>query len=304
MSLLVVGSVAYDGIETPHGKCDRILGGAGTYVGLSASFFTKVNLVGIVGDDFADEDEAVLREHDIDVAGVEKVAGKTFYWSGVYSKDMNERTTKTTELNVFADFDPKLPDAYRSTPYVFLANIHPTLQRSVYRQAKKPKFVGGDTMNFWIEGTPKELAATIKDWDFILINDSEARQLSGEHNLRRAAEKIRAMGPETVVIKRGEYGAILFRPEGYFIAPGLLLETVFDPTGAGDCFAGGFMGFLAEQGVTNMDKATHRQLRKAMIYGSVMGSFCCEQFGVGRLRTLTREDIDERFAEFRRFTEF
>ena len=304
MSLLVVGSVAYDGIETPHGKCDRVLGGAATYVGLSASFFTKVNLVGVVGDDFAPEDEAVLREHEIDVEGVEKVAGKTFYWSGVYSKDMNERKTLTTELNVFADFDPKLPKTYRSSPYVFVANIHPSLQRSVYKQAKKPRFVGGDTMNFWIEGTPQELGETIRDWDFILINDSEARQLSGEYNLRRAAEKIRAMGPTTVVIKRGEYGAILFRPEGYFVAPGFLLETVFDPTGAGDSFAGGFMGYLAEQGVSDIGHATHPQLRKAMIYGSVMGSFCCEQFGVGRLRTVTREDIDERFEEFRRFTEF
>jgi sugar/nucleoside kinase (ribokinase family) len=304
MSLLVVGSVAYDGITTPHGKCDRVLGGAGTYVSLSASFFTSVSLVGIVGEDFAPEDEAVLKEHDIDLAGLEHAKGKTFYWAGEYSQNMNERETHVTELNVLETFDPKVPHGYREIPYLFLANIHPALQRGVYQQTAGPRFVGGDTMNFWIEGTNDELRETIKDWDFILINDGEARQLSGEYNLRRAAKAIQAMGPKTVVIKRGEYGAILFRPEGHFIAPGFLLESVFDPTGAGDCFAGGFMGHLTSQGVTDLGQATHPQLRKAMIYGSVMGSFCCEQFGVGRLRTLTREDIDERFEEFRKFTEF
>lgn len=304
MSLLVVGSVAYDGITTPHGKCDRVLGGAGTYVSLSASFFTQVSLVGVVGDDFAADDEAVLKEHDIDLTGLEHAAGKTFYWAGEYSQNMNERETHVTELNVFETFDPKVPDSYREIPYLFLANIHPALQRGVFQQTTGPRFVGGDTMNFWIDGTNEELRETIKDWDFILINDGEARQLSDEHNLRRAAMVIQEMGPKTVVIKRGEYGAILFRPEGHFIAPGFLLDSVFDPTGAGDCFAGGFMGYLTSQGVTDLGNATHPQLRKAMIYGSVMGSFCCEQFGVGRLRTLTREDIDERFEEFRQFTEF
>ena len=304
MSLLVVGSVAYDGVETPHGKVDRMLGGAGTYIALSASYFTGVRLVGVVGEDFRREDESILKEHEIDIEGVEKKDGKSMFWSGVYSKDMNERTTLTTELNVFADFDPQLPDSYKETPYVFLGNIHPTLQKSVCDQMRRRRFVGGDTMNFWIEGTPDELAKTIADWDFILINDSEARQLSGEYNLRRAAEKIHSMGPHTVVIKRGEYGAILFRPEGHFIAPGFLLETVYDPTGAGDSFAGGFMGYLAEEGVEDIGFATHAQLRRAMIYGSVMGSFCCEQFGVGRLRTLERDDIEERFQEFKRFTEF
>lgn len=304
MSLLVVGSVAYDGITTPHGKCDRVLGGAGTYVSLSASFFTSVSLLGVVGDDFAPEDEAVLQEHDIDLTGLERAEGKTFYWAGEYSQNMNERETLVTELNVFETFDPKVPDSYREIPYLFLANIHPALQRGVYQQTVGPRFVGGDTMDFWIGGTNDELRETIKDWDFILINDGEARQLSDEYNLRRAAKVIQEMGPKTVVIKRGEYGAILFRPEGHFIAPGFLLESVFDPTGAGDCFAGGFMGYLTSQGVTDLGNATHPQLRKAMIYGSVMGSFCCEQFGVGRLRTLSREDIDERYDEFRQFTEF
>jgi len=304
MSLLVVGSVAYDGVETPHGKVERMLGGACTYIALSASYFTKVNLVGVVGDDFHSEDEAILKDHDIDLAGLERAAGKTFYWQGVYSNDMNDRETLRTDLNVFADFDPNLPEAYHKTPYVFLGNIHPSLQKKVRGQSVSPRFVGGDTMNFWIEGTADELAETIREWDFILINDSEARLLSGEHNLRRAAERIQQMGPHTVVIKRGEYGAILFRPEGHFIAPGFLLDEVFDPTGAGDSFAGGFMGYLTEQGVTNLDEASHVHLRRAMIYGSVMGSFCCEQFGVGRLRTLTREDIDKRYEEFRAFTEF
>ncbi len=304
MSLLVVGSVAYDGVETPHGKVDRMLGGAGTYIALAASHFTKVKLVGVVGDDFAAEDEQLLADHKVDLEGLEKVPGKTFFWSGVYSEDMNERTTLTTQLNVFADFNPKLPASYQSTPYSFLGNIHPNLQKQVRDQMTAPRFVGGDTMNFWIEGTPTELKAAIAQWDFILINDSEARELSGENNLRNAAKKIQEMGPHTVVIKRGEYGAILFRPEGYFIAPGFLLETVFDPTGAGDSFAGGFMGYLTEQGITDLDEATHSHLRKAMIYGSVMGSFCCEQFGVERLRTLTRDDIEARYQEFKAFTEF
>ena len=305
MSLVVVGSVAYDGVETPHGKVDRMLGGAGTFIALSASHFTKVQVVAVVGGDFQAEDEAVLRERDIDLEGLEKIPeGKTFFWKGVYSRDMNERETLDTQLNVFADFNPKLPERYLRSPYLFLGNIHPALQKQVRDQMARARLVGGDTMNFWISGSADALREAIRGWDFILINDGEARQLSGEYNLRRAAEKIHQMGPHTVVIKRGEYGAILFRPEGYFIAPGFLLETLFDPTGAGDSFAGGFMGYLAEQGVEDISAASHRQLRKAMIYGSVMGSFCCEQFGVGRLRTLTREDIEERFAEFRKFTEF
>jgi sugar/nucleoside kinase (ribokinase family) len=304
MSLLVVGSVAYDGVETPHGKVDRMLGGAGTYIALSASFFTRINLVGIVGEDFHPDDEAILRERNIDLTGLEKVSGKTFFWAGVYSDNMNERTTLATELNVFADFNPTLPSSYQSAPYAFCGNIHPALQKQVRSQMNSPRFVGGDTMNFWIEGTPNELAETIRDWDFLLINDSEARQLSGEHNLRKAARKIHEMGPQTLVIKRGEYGAILFRPDGYFIAPGFLLEDVFDPTGAGDSFAGGFMGYLAEQGVSELDQASHQHLRRAMIYGSVMGSFCCEKFGVERLRTLSREEIDQRYQEFKGFTEF
>lgn len=300
-----MGSVAYDGVETPHGKIDRMLGGACTYISLAASFFTRVNIVGVVGDDFAQEDIDFLASRGIDLEGLEKVPGKTFYWSGVYSEDMNDRTTLQTDLNVFAGFNPKLPPSYRAAPYLLLGNIQPALQRSVRAQMNGVRFVGGDTMNYWIRDYRAELLATIAEWDFLLINDAEARMLSGAYNLRRAAEKILDMGPHTLVIKRGEHGAILFRRDGHFMVPGFLLQDVFDPTGAGDCFAGGFMGYLAERGVNPSDGAIdHRDLRRAVIYGSVLGSFCCEMFGVDRFRTLTRADIDVRYQEFRNFTEF
>jgi sugar/nucleoside kinase (ribokinase family) len=305
MSLVVVGSVAYDGVETPHGRVDRMLGGAATYISLSASFFTKTRLVGIVGDDFASEDTALLANHGIDLEGLERVPGKTFFWAGKYSADMNDRDTLVTDLNVFADFNPKLPESYRSQPYLLLGNIQPALQRSVLRQMSKVRLAGGDTMNFWIKDFRDELLATIQDWDFLLINDGEARMLSGESNLRKAAAAILDMGPHTLVIKRGEYGAMLFRRDSFFIVPGYLLETVFDPTGAGDCFAGGFIGYLAGQGFDlEAGHITRGDLSRAVIYGSVMGSFCCERFGVERFRTLTRAEIDARFDEFRKFTSF
>jgi sugar/nucleoside kinase (ribokinase family) len=305
MSLVVVGSVAYDGVETPHGKADRILGGACTYVALAASYFTHTRIVGIVGDDFADEDIDFLKSRGIDLEGLERVPGKTFFWSGVYSPDMNDRTTLTTDLNVFADFDPKLPESYRDEPYLMLGNIQPALQRGVLTQMRAPKLVGGDTMNYWIADFRDELLATIKDWDFLLINDGEARMLSGENNLKKAASKIMDMGPHTLVIKRGEYGAILFRRDQHFMVPGYLLEGVFDPTGAGDCFAGGFIGYLASQGVSpSRHDIDQLHLRRAVIYGSVMGSFCCEQFGPDRFRTLTRSEIDARYQEFKTSTDF
>ena len=305
MSLLVVGSIAYDGIETPHGKRDRTLGGAGTYIALSASYFTKTSVVAVVGDDFAEEDRALLETKGVDLRGLEQVPGKTFFWSAVYSDDMNERTTLRTDLNVFADFQPKLPPTYATQPYLFLGNIQPDLQRGVQQQMKSVRFVGGDTMNYWIRETRDDLLATIRGWDFLLINDSEARMLSGEHNLRRAAQKILDMGPNTLVIKRGEYGAMLFRGDTFFIVPGYLLDDVFDPTGAGDCFAGGFVGYLAERDFDLRNGHFNvQELHRAVIYGSVMGSFCCEQFGVERFRTLTRKEIDQRFEEFRRFTAF
>ncbi len=299
MSVLVVGSVAYDGVETPHGKVDRMLGGAATYIALAAAYFTRVKLVAVVGDDFAPEDVDFLRSRNIDLEGLERVPGKTFFWAGVYSPDMNDRTTLRTDLNVFADFNPKLPESYRSAPYLLLGNIQPSLQTGVQRQMTALKFAGGDTMNYWIRDYRSELLDTIRDWDFLLINDSEARMLSGEHNLRRAASRILDMGPSTLVIKRGEYGAILFQRDCHFIAPGYLLEDVFDPTGAGDSFAGGFIGALAAAGDTGIEA-----LRRAVIYGSVMGSFCCEKFGVDRFRTLTRKEIDARYGEFQSCTAF
>jgi sugar/nucleoside kinase (ribokinase family) len=305
MSIVVVGSVAYDGVETPYGKVDRMLGGAATYIGLSASFFHPVKIVAVVGEDFEQADLDLLSGKGIDISGLERVPGKTFFWQGVYSHDMNDRETLRTDLNVFADFDPKLPDSYRDAEHLMLGNIQPDLQRSVRAQMNSPRFVGGDTMNYWINDFRERLLATIAEWDFLLVNDSEARLLSGESNLKLAAKRILGMGPNTVVIKRGEYGAMLFRDDTFFVVPGYLLEKVFDPTGAGDCFAGGFVGALAACGYDlrnpNIDR---RDLRRAVIYGSVMGSFCCEEFGVDRFRTLTRDEIDARYQEFKAFTEF
>lgn len=302
---MIVGSVAYDGVETPHGSVDRMLGGAATYIGLAASYFTDAKLVGIVGEDFDDRDREMLQNHRIDLEGLEQVPGKTFFWKGVYSEDMNDRTTLQTDLNVFADFNPKLPESYRSGPYLMLGNIQPALQQGVRGQMNGTRLVGGDTMNYWIKDYRDELLATIREWDFLLINDAEARMLSGKYNLRHAANAILEMGPNTLVIKRGEYGAILFRRDSHFMVPGYLLEEVFDPTGAGDCFAGGFIGYLAECGCDlKRGHIDRRDLSRAVIYGSVMGSFCCEQFGVKRFETLTRAEVDARFREFREFTEF
>lgn len=305
MSLVVVGSVAYDGLETPYGKVDRILGGSCTYIALAASYFTKVQIVAVVGDDFAQEDIDLLCSHRVDLAGLEQVPGKTFFWQGVYSQDMNDRTTLRTDLNVFADFQPKIPEHYKTQPYLLLGNIQPALQADVRAQMPAARLVGGDTMNYWIRDFREELLAAIRDWDFLLINDSEARLLSGESNLRRAANAILDMGPNTLVIKRGEYGAMLFRREQLFMVPGYLLEMVFDPTGAGDCFAGGFIGYLAQRGLDLRDpNLDGKELGRAVTYGSVMGSFCCEMFGPDRFRTLTRGEIDARFQEFKNATDF
>jgi len=304
MSLVVVGSVAYDGVETPHGKVERMLGGACTYIALSASYFTSPKIVAVVGDDFDAADRELLASRGIDLEGLELADGKTFFWQGVYSEDMNDRTTLRTDLNVFATFSPKLPEVYKSQPYLFLGNIQPALQKQVFAQMANLRFCGGDTMNFWINDFRQELLATIADWNFLLINDSEAKLLSGESNLRKAAARIMAMGPKNLVIKRGEYGAMLFRPDSLLGVPGYLLESVFDPTGAGDCFAGGFVGYLAERGFDLKGEIDPHELHRAVIYGSVMGSFCCEKFGVDRFRTLTRQEIDARFEDFRKFTAF
>ena len=300
MSLLVVGSVAFDGLESPYGKVERTLGGAATYFAVAASFFTPVHLVGVVGDDFTEADAKVFRGRKIDVEGLERAAGKTFFWAGRYSKNLNERVTLTTELNVFAEFKPKLPEKYRNSKYVFLANIAPDLQRDVLQQVKKrPKIAALDTMNYWIERSNEDLRQTLKHVDILMINDEETRQLSNEHNLLRAAKHIFKMGPSTLIIKRGEYGALLVDKKGVFCVPAFPLEEPHDPTGAGDSFAGGFMGYLAGAG----DKSD-ASLRRAMVYGSVLGSFTVEKFGLDRLRTLKLSEIHARARHFAKLTQF
>ncbi len=300
MSLLVVGSIAYDALESPYGKVDRTLGGAATYFSISASFFTHVNLVAIVGEDFHPKDETIFHKRSIDIEGVERTAGKCFFWAGKYSENLNERVTLATELNVFADFKPSLPEKYRNSKFVFLANIAPTLQHDVLKQVKgKPKLVAMDTMNYWIEGSNADLRETLKHVDVLMINDSETRQLSSEYNLLRAAKHIFKMGPTALVVKRGEYGAMMVDKHGVFCIPGFPLEEPRDPTGAGDSFAGGFMGFLAGVGTTN-----DASLRRAIVYGSVLGSFAVEQFGLLRLLKLKKAEIHARARHFAKLTQF
>jgi sugar/nucleoside kinase (ribokinase family) len=300
VSLLVVGSVAFDGIESPYGKEDRILGGAATYFALAASYFTHVNLVGVVGDDFTAEDEKIFRGRKIDTTGLERASGKCFFWAGRYLENLNERVTLTTELNVFADFNPKLPAKYADSKYVFLANIAPNLQRSVLHQVnKRPKVVALDTMNYWIERTLDDLKETLKHIDILVINDSETRQLSNQHNLLRAAKHIFKMGPSALVIKRGEYGALLVDKNGVFCVPAVPLEEPHDPTGAGDAFAGGFMGYLAGAG-----KKDDAHLRRAMVYGTVMGSFTVEEFGPRRLARLKSKEIHARARHLLKLSQF
>lgn len=300
MSLLVVGSVAYDALESPYGKVNRTLGGAATYFAVSASFFTHVNLVAVVGDDFHAKDEAILRKRAIDIEGLERTPGKCFFWAGRYSENLNERVTLSTELNVFADFKPRLPKKYTNSKFVFLANIAPDLQRDVLGQVNgRPKLVAMDTMNYWIERTNDELRRTLKHVDILMINDSETRQLSNQHNLLRAAKHIFKMGPSTLVVKRGEYGAMMVDKHGVFCVPAFPLEEPHDPTGAGDSFAGGFMGYLA--GAASKSDAA---LRRAMVYGSVLGSFAVERFGLERLLTLKKSEIHARARHFSKLTQF
>jgi sugar/nucleoside kinase (ribokinase family) len=300
MSLLVVGSVAYDALETPFGRRERILGGAATHFSLAASFYTNVRIVGVVGDDFAPEDEEVLTSRHIDTSDIERVqGGKTFFWRGRYDYDMNTAHTLETQLNVFEHFQPKLSETSKNTPFVFLANIQPDLQRQVRGQIADAKLVGLDTMNLWIDIARESLLQTVAGVDLLVINDAEARQLAGVPNVIKAAQKILSWGPRYLVIKRGEYGAALFTKETYFAIPAYPLESVFDPTGAGDTFAGGFMGYLAAHGDT--DEAA---MRRAMIYGSVMASFNVEEFGTERVQRLTYQEINERFRTFKQMTHF
>jgi sugar/nucleoside kinase (ribokinase family) len=299
MSILVVGSVAYDTVETPFGRAEKVLGGSASFFSVAASFFAPVNLVAVVGDDFSEKAMSAFRQRPIDLEGLERTAGKTFHWQGKYSYDLNSRETVCTDLNVFEFFKPRIPDRYRRSEHVFLGNIDPVLQRQVLDQVERPQLVACDTMNFWISGKPEELKRTLAAVDILLINDAEARQLSGEWNVVKAARAIRALGPKTLVIKKGEHGVLMFSEEGSFAAPAYPLEEVFDPTGAGDTFAGGFLGYLA--GSAQVDEAA---LRRAVIMGSTLASFCVEAFSLDRLLTLTRPEIDARYRLFKRLTHF
>ena len=300
MSLLVVGSVAFDAVETPFGKREKMLGGSATHFSLSASFFTDVRVVGVVGGDFGAEEMSVFEGRGIDTGDLERIAdGKTFFWRGRYDFDLNTAHTLDTQLNVFADFQPKLSEASRGARMVFLGNIQPDLQREVREQVRGAELVALDTMNYWITSVPDAVKAAISAVDVVIINDAEARQLSGEPNLIRAARAILSWGPRALVVKRGEYGAAMFTDGAYFAIPAYPLESVFDPTGAGDTFAGGFMGYLASQ-----DVADEAAMRRAIIFGSVMASFNVEEFGTERVQRLTHEEINERFAAFKRMTHF
>jgi sugar/nucleoside kinase (ribokinase family) len=299
MSLLVVGSVALDSVETPFGKKEEVLGGSATFFSVAASFFTPVHLVAVVGEDFPEAHVQFLRSRNIGLDGLTREKGRTFRWKGKYGFQLNEAQTLDTQLNVFQDFAPKLPESYRGASYVFLGNIHPELQSQVLDQVKGPRLVAADTMNFWIQGTRDALLKTLKRVNLLFVNDAEIRQLSGEHNIVKAARAVLSMGPSRVVVKRGEYGALLFERDHIFACPAMPLEEVFDPTGAGDTFAGGFMGTLA-----TADRSEQDMLRRAMVMGSVMASFTVERFSLDRLRDLTQREIHQRFSEFKRLTHF
>ena len=308
MAITVVGSVAYDSIETPAGRRDRCLGGAATYFSLAASYFTDVRVIAVVGEDFGPAQEAVFKARGIDTRGIERASGKSFFWEGSYLENLNEAKTHNTELNVFASFNPKIPDAYRDSDYLFLANIDPVLQRRVREQMPGVKLVAGDTMNYWIKDHKPALLEMLKGLDLLLINDTEARMLAENNNLVQAARGVLALGPQTLIVKHGEYGATAFfsersfptkseKPNHAFRAPALPLEEVVDPTGAGDSFAGGFFGYLASQ-----PEFSPSVFRRAMFFGSVMGSYACERFGTERLEQLSRKEIDDRFVVFRELT--
>jgi sugar/nucleoside kinase (ribokinase family) len=299
MSLLAVGSIALDSVETPFGRRDDVLGGSATYFSTAASFFLPVRLVATVGADFPDEHVAFLRARGVDLAGLERRPGRTFRWKGRYSFDLNAAETLETQLNVFGDFRPVLPDAYRDSRYVFLGNIDPDLQRQVLDQVQAPRFVACDTMNFWIDSKRESLLKALRRVDLLFVNDAEARQLAGEHNVVRAARRILGLGPRAVAVKRGEYGALFFAGDHVFAASAYPLASLFDPTGAGDSFAGGFMGYLARCG-----RDEPAVLRRAIVMGSVLASFAVERFSLERLSTLGRDEIRARYAEFRQLAHF
>ncbi len=304
MSIVVVGSVAFDDVTSPSGSVKGVLGGAATYFALAASYFTQVRVVAVVGDDFLPEHESVFKKRGIDTHGIERAPGKSFRWGGTYTDNLNEAKTDYTHLNVFEKFSPRIPKEYADTEFLFLANIQPTLQANVRRTMNGVRLTGCDTMNYWIQRTRPELAETLKLVDVLLINDTETKMLANEKSLPRAAQKVLAMGPQALVVKHGEYGATIFFREGAFgighhpfRAPTLPIDEVKDPTGAGDSFAGGFMGYIASQ-----EKLNREVLKRALFYGGVMGSFAVEEFGTKRLQSLTRDEIDARFQIFRELT--
>jgi sugar/nucleoside kinase (ribokinase family) len=299
MALLVVGPVAFDSIRTPHGEAENILGGAASYFSVCASWFAPVRVVAVVGDDFGEEHLRLFQDRGVDTAGLVRAPGKTFRWSGEYVGDMNEARTLETHLNVFEDFAPKIPGSYLDSEFVFLGNIDPVLQLHVRRQLPKARLAALDSMNYWIKGKPGELKKALAEVDVLLINETEARMLSGNFNLRKAVEAMQKMGPRIVVIKRGEHGVTLFSQSGIFSAPAFPLDDVHDPTGAGDTFAGGFMGHLAKAG-----DLSDANLRRAVIYGSVMASYAVEEFGLSRLLRLTPKEIEARYREFKNLTHF
>ncbi len=299
MSLLVVGSMGLDTIETPFGRAEDVIGGTAIYCGVAASYFANVRLVGVVGEDFPAAEIAFLQSRNIDLAGLEIKPGKSFRWGGKYHLDLNSRDTLFTHLNVFETFQPVIPEKYRDTPFVFLGNIGPDLQLDVLKQVRNPQFVALDTMNYWIERAPEALRRVLGRIDVLLVNDSEARQLAEEPNLVKAARLIRKMGPKIIIIKKGEHGAIMVSDGTFFWAPAFPLENAFDPTGAGDTFAGGFMGYVAKAG-----KLDDETLRQAVVYGSTFASFAVEKFSLDRIRDLNEEEVRGRFAEFQSMTRF
>ena len=298
--ILVVGTVAFDSIQTPFGKADRCLGGSATYFSVAASFFTDVSLIAVIGDDFTDADMEIFRGRRINLEGLQRVPGaKTFFWSGEYGFDLNVAKTRDTQLNVFADFHPKLDDSQRKTDVLFLANIHPELQMNVLHQCERPRLVALDTMNLWIDTKHSELEKAFREVDLVVINEAEARQFTREANVVKAARMILAFGPRAIVLKRGEYGVLMVTNDAVFAAPAYPMENVFDPTGAGDTFAGGFLGYLASRPAHD-----EREIRRAIIFGSVLASFTVEKFSLDRLREITLKDIHDRYRDFRTLTHF
>lgn len=299
MSILVVGSVALDSVETPFGTAERVLGGSGVFFSAAASLLGHVRMVGVVGDDYPWDDLKFLSDRGVDLSGIEHTEGESFFWAGKYSYDLNSRDTLETRLGVFADFKPHIPETFKDSRLVFLGNIDPNLQMDVLDQVRSPEVVVCDTMNYWIEGSREALTALLGRVDVLMVNDAEARELADDHNLLRAARWIQERGPRLVVVKKGEHGAILFGPDWVFFVPGFPLDVVFDPTGAGDSFAGGFMGYLA-----SVESPGPADYRRAMVYGSAMGSFAVESFSVDRFKSLESGDIRDRVREFKEMTTF